>query len=66
MKPTITAIRRARIKANMTQLELASRAGVSPATLCILEKNGIKTVATAKRYAAALGPNVAPGDVMDW
>ncbi|MDD3118220.1 MAG: helix-turn-helix transcriptional regulator [Victivallales bacterium] len=50
----MTKLKKIRCKRKMRQRELAFILGVKPASVCELEKNGIRSVRTAKRYAAAL------------
>ena len=50
----MTKLRIIRCQRKMRQKELALILGVKPASVCELEKNGIRNVRTAKRYAAAL------------
>lgn len=50
----MTKLKIIRRQRRMKQTELARMIGVKPASVCELEKKGIRNVTTAKRYAAAL------------
>lgn len=57
---TSSVVRRLREERNLSQLELARRAGMSPAQLCKIERgrNGL-TASTLRRLAEALGVSVS-------
>jgi transcriptional regulator with XRE-family HTH domain len=59
-----TKLRRERIAQTMTQVELAEKAGISPAALVRIERNESDPhVSTIRKVADALG--VAPRDLME-
>ena len=41
----------------LSQKEVAAKAGVSPATLNVMESKGVFSTPTARKYAAAMGCN---------
>lgn len=56
---SMTALHRLRTKAGLTQLELAYRAGLTPATVCRIERgHQAPTLKTCYQIASALGVNV--------
>lgn len=48
---------------NLSSKEAAKRIGISPAAMSQMEKRGIFSVTTAKKYACALGCN--PFDLLE-
>ncbi len=50
----MTRLKKMRFKRKIKQNMLARELGVKPSSVCELEKNGIRNVNTAKRYAAVL------------
>jgi transcriptional regulator with XRE-family HTH domain len=66
---SMTALYGLRMKAGLTQLELAYKAGLTPATVCRVERgHQAPSLKTCYRLASALGVNVAqligePADV---
>jgi transcriptional regulator with XRE-family HTH domain len=59
-----TKLRRERIAQTMTQVELAKKAGISPAALVRIENNAADPhVSTLRKLADALG--VEPRDLME-
>jgi len=50
----MTKLKKIRCHRKIKQKQLAILLGIKPASVCELEKNGIRNVNTAKRYAAAL------------
>ncbi len=63
-KKPLTALRKMRMSRFITQTELAEKMGVLPGCVSTLERNGIKQIRTAERYAAALG--CRPEELMDF
>ena len=55
------SLKLARVKKGLTQIQLCEKSGVSPATICNIERNGIDTipVKTLKKLAKALDTTVA-------
>lgn len=49
------ALKKIRKKYNLTLRELGEKLGITPQGIRFIENTGIKKVATAKRYAEALG-----------
>lgn len=48
------ALRSIRLKRKLTQTQLAQKLNLTKSCICIMERNGIKMINTAKSYAAAL------------
>ena len=53
----VTKIRQFRLDANIKQTVLAKMLGIAQPTLAYIEKNGIKRVSTAQKYAKILQTN---------
>jgi transcriptional regulator with XRE-family HTH domain len=53
--PKPTAVREARIRAGLTREQLAVKAGISFSTLCLAERAGLISEATAAKLAPILG-----------
>ena len=51
----MTKVKAARLRRNIRPAKLARILGVSRAAVCDIEKKGILSISTAKKYAAALG-----------
>ena len=58
---SMLSLKLARIKKGLTQKELCEKSGVSAATICNIERNGIDTipVKTLKKLAKALDTTVS-------
>ena len=53
----MTKIKKFRIDANIKQIELAKILGISQPTLALFEKNGLRRIETAQKYAKILKAN---------
>ena len=51
----MTKLKKMMLRCGMKQVEVARKMRVSRQCVCIAEKKGIRNVAAAERYAAALG-----------
>lgn len=60
----MTQLQRNREKRNISQAKLARLLKLTRATVCQTEKDGIKTIRTAKKYAAIL--NCRPEDLLEF
>lgn len=59
----MSKLRQIRNRQRLFLKEVASKVGVTPQTVQQMEQRGVKTIATAKRYAAAL--NVSWQEVIE-
>ena len=59
----MTNLKKAWCAMNLSSKEAAKRIGISPAAMSQMEKRGIFSVTTAKKYACALGCN--PFDLLE-
>lgn len=48
------ALRKIRLKRHLTQTQLGKLLNVTRSCICLTERNGIKTIKVAQRYAAVL------------
>lgn len=53
----MTNVKMIRIKKNISGAELAKMLKISRAAVCDIEKKGIRSITTAKKYAAVLNCN---------